>query len=144
MKKNSTLMIIGIVIFIIAIKIIAIPMFIKDQVVDTSKEVIDKTLDADNVLYEYHWFKQQYEDVQAIDFKLEKSNKRLLEYKEDLGDRTNWTYEDKTEYSRLTSIRDGFEYQRQDMISKYNAKSKMLDKQLFKDKSLPYQLGIEE
>lgn len=136
--------IIGIIvlIFILGIvgKLLIIPQFAVNKALDTSVEVIDKTLDADNVLHEYHWFKQQYEDVLAIDVKLEQANKVVSEYKEELGDRSTWTYEDKTEYSRLMSIRDGFEYQRQDMIAKYNAKSKMLDKQLFKDKSLPYQL----
>lgn len=141
-KTKIGLVVVGVLIITIFFTFCNAVSYVKNQAVETSKEVIDKTLDGDNVLQEYHWFKQQYEDILAIDFKLKKSIDSLNNYKEELGDRSNWTYEDKTEYSRLTSIKDGFEYQRQDMISKYNAKSKMLDKNLFKDKSLPYQIEL--
>lgn len=47
---------------------------------------------------------------------------------------------DKEEDSRLSSIADGLRYQREDIEAKYNARSQMLNRKIFKSSDLPYQL----
>lgn len=94
--------------------------------------LINKTIDADNVLYNYEWFKQRYEDVQAIDIKIQDAAISMEGYKDDLGNRSGWDREDKIEYSRLSSIKLGLEQQRADLVAEYNARSQMVNRSIFK------------
>lgn len=106
----------------------------------TAKDIVKKTLNADNVLQNYEWFKQQYNDYIAINKKIAEADSAVSRFTKDAGARSGWTFEDKGEYSRLTSIADGLKYQREDIVSKYNARSKMLNRELFKTNDLPAEL----
>ena len=105
-------------------------------------KVISKTLDADNMIHNYEWFKEQYNDYKAIGIKIEEAEGAVNRFKLDIGmPRKDWGYEDKTEYGRLNSIADGLKYQKADIASKYNARSKMANRTLFKTNDLPEQLN---
>ena len=106
----------------------------------TAKDVIQKTLDADNVLENYEWYKSQYNDCEAINIKIRQADKSVERFEKNAGPRDNWDYMDKDEHSRLTSIADGLRYQREDLESKYNARSQMLNRNIFKSSDLPYML----
>ena len=106
----------------------------------TAKNVIQKTLNADNVIQNYEWYKLQYNDYIAINRKIADADTSLAHFVNDLGNRKDWSFEDKNECSRLRSISDGLKYQRADIISKYNARSKMLNRDLFKTSDLPSEL----
>lgn len=101
--------------------------------------VINKTIDADNVIYNYEWFKQRYEDIQAIDAKIVFSSRAVAQFKEDAGERTDWKREDREEHSRLSSIKLGLEQQAADLVAEYNARSRMANRAIFKagDVELP-------
>ncbi len=103
-------------------------------------KIIEKTLDPDNVIQNYEWFKQQYQDWNAINSKCVDADSSVARFKREAGDRIAWTFEDKNEYSRLTSISDGLKYQRADIASKYNARSEMMNRELFKTNDLPESL----
>ena len=107
-----------------------------------AKRVFDKTIDADNVIYNYEWFKQQHEDVQAIDVKILDADSNLTSFKEELGDRTDWHREDREEVSRLNAVCLGLKNQRADMVSEYNARSRMANRSIFKanDVNLPKEI----
>jgi len=108
--------------------------------VQTAKDVVKKTLNADNGIQNYEWFKQQYNDYQAINTKITDADTAVVRFKREAGDRSKWTFEDKNESSRLASILDGLKYQRADIAGKYNARSKMLNRELFKTSDLPAEL----
>jgi len=108
--------------------------------VQTAKDVVKKTLNADNVIQNYEWFKQQYNDYLAINTKISDADSAVVKFKREAGERSKWSFEDKNEYSRLTSISDGLKYQRADIAGKYNARSKMLNRDLFKTSDLPAEL----
>lgn len=107
----------------------------------TAADVIEKTLDANNVLANYEWFKTQYNDWEAIKSKVQQAENSVAIFKTDAGERSNWTFEDKQESARLQSIADGLRYQKEDIEAKYNARSKMLNRNLFKTNDLPYELN---
>lgn len=107
----------------------------------TAKDVIQKTLNADNVIQNYEWFKQQYNDYLAINIKISGADTSVAHFVRDAGSRKDWTFEDKNEFSRLNSIADGLRYQRADVVGKYNARSKMLNRELFKTSDLPAELN---
>jgi hypothetical protein len=99
--------------------------------------IVEKTIDADNVLYNYEWFKQQWRDVQAIEDKIKTQDMALVAFREDLGPRSEWGWEDKQEYDRLNSVRIGLEQQREDVVAKYNARSAMANRNIFKGGDCP-------
>lgn len=104
-------------------------------------KVATKTFDADNIIHNYEWFKQQYNDYEAIKMKIARAETSIGSFKKSAGERKEWTFEDKNEYSRLTSISDGLIYQKEDIISKYNARSQMGNREIFKTNDLPIQLN---
>ena len=55
------------------------------NLVSQPAKIVSKTLDADNVLYNYEWFKQTYQDVQAIDGKIENAKVQVSQFKEEAG-----------------------------------------------------------
>jgi hypothetical protein len=107
----------------------------------TAKDVVQKTLNADNVIQNYEWFKEQYNDYLAINVKIANADTSVAHFVRDAGNRKDWSFEDKNEYSRLNSIADGLKYQRADIVGKYNARSKMLNRELFKTSDLPAELN---
>lgn len=108
-------------------------LFIVNRGCKTSAQIINKTFDGDNVINQYEWFKQQWEDYQAIEVKIKTAEDQITTFKEDAGPRKEWTFEDKQEYARLASINSGLQYQKEDMKSKYNARSKMVNRKIFKE-----------
>lgn len=107
----------------------------------TAKDIFQKTLKADNVLQNYEWFKQQNQDYNAINQKITDADSSVKRFIRDAGSRDKWTFEDKNEYGRLSSIYDGLKYQRADIAAKYNARSQMLNRELFKTNDLPTTLN---
>jgi len=103
-------------------------------------KIIEKTTDADNVIYNYEWFKQSYEDLQATDVKIKNAEAQIKSFEDSAGPRKDWTFEDKTEHSRLNSVLLGLQNYREDLVAKYNARSKMANRKIFKSGELPEQV----
>lgn len=100
-------------------------------------QVVEKVLNPDSVVYNYEWFKQQAADIRTIKQKIVVARRSVDVFKQEAGPRSTWTFEDKTEYSRLVTIVDGLVYQANDMIAKYNARSKMVSRSIFKTNDVP-------
>lgn len=107
---------------------------------NTAKDIVQKTLKADNVLQNYEWFKQQNADYIAIQVKIAEADSSFVQFKRDAGPRSGWTFEDKASYSQLQTISTGLRYQKADIAAKYNARSVMQNRSLFKTRDLPDQL----
>jgi hypothetical protein len=130
--------------FIIAItfvgligRIVFFPVNTAERLIDTAHQSQSKTLNADNAIYNYEYFKKQKEDIDAVNQKLFIARGAASSFKDEAGDRSKWTFEDKTEYSRLNSVSQGIESQLKDMIADYNAKSNMANRAIFKDSIVP-------
>jgi hypothetical protein len=102
------------------------------RVVSQPARIIAKTLDADNVIEEYEWFKTQHQDFLAIKKKAKNADIALQVFSESAGDRSTWTFEDKNEHARLNTIVLGLNNQREDIVALYNARSKMVNRSIFK------------
>lgn len=101
--------------------------------------IIEKTIDADNVIYNYEWFKRQHESIGALDNKIKQQQGSLENFKSELGNRNEWDRLDKEEYDRLNTILIGLQQQREDAAAEYNARSRMVNRSIFKtgDVELP-------
>lgn len=101
--------------------------------------IVNQTIDADNVLYNYEWFKQRHEGINAIDRKIEESKFAITSFDEAAGDRADWHREDREEHARLSAVLLGLKQQRADLAAEYNARSRMVNRSIFKagDVELP-------
>lgn len=107
--------------------------------------VINKTIDADNMIQNYEWFKQRHQSIKAIDRKIVDAAAVVASFSESAGDRQGWHREDREEYARLSSIHMGLKQQRADLVAEYNAKSRMANRSIFKagDVELPESISQE-
>jgi hypothetical protein len=106
-------------------------------------EVVKKTLDADNMIYNYEWFKQRNQDIQAIDSKVRGADEAVKMFKDEAGPRKDWKRGDREESARLSSILLGLKQQRADLAAEYNARSQMANRSLFRTGELPERISVE-
>jgi hypothetical protein len=94
-----------------AFGIIGLPFHAVNKGIETSYGIVDKTLTADNAIYNYRWFIQQKEDIKAMDNKMLIAEKAVLSFETNAGARKDWTFEDKTEGARLRAVAQGLRSQ---------------------------------
>jgi hypothetical protein len=129
------LSIIGLVGLSLAIKVVFFPINTATKLIDTAYDAQDKVLDADNAIYNYEWFKQQKEDIDATGRKYKNAEDAYNSYIESItGEKT---FEDKNEIARLNTIKLGIKNQLEQMIANYNARTKMATRNIFQDGVLP-------
>jgi len=99
------------------------------KAIDTAYGVLDETMDAENAIYNYEWFKQTAEDIQALHNKEANAEGAIQEHMATMDD----SREDKNELARLRAIKLGLTNMLEDVMAKYNARSKMANRAIFKD-----------
>lgn len=129
--------IIGITVLGIGVKILFFPVHTVEQLINTAYDAQTKTLNADNAIANYEWFKQQYEDIEASKLQIENALNTVTNFEKSFPDKSKWTFEDKQEYSRLISIHLGLQNYTITLIADYNAKSKMANRAIFKNSIFP-------
>jgi hypothetical protein len=124
------------------LRLVLLPVRVVDKSIGTVEGVIDKTLTADNAIYNYEWFKQQVEDIKAIKAKAVVADDAVNSFEFAAGIRKDWTFEDKNEDARLRAVAQGLRSQLEDMIATYNARTKMANRNIFQDGKIPMVLEI--
>lgn len=105
--------------------------------------IVEKTLDADNVIYNYEWFKTRNQDIVSLNSKIRSADAMVTGFVEMVGPRKDWVREDRIEHSRLMTIAVGLKHQRADLAAEYNAKSQMANRKIFKTGELPERIPID-
>ncbi len=121
----------------IAMGLFTVPWHSAQNVVDTKHGVIDKVVNANNAIYNYEWFKQQSEDIKANQNKIGIADQAVTDFEISAGSRTSWTFEDKTEDSRLRSVAQGLRSQQETLVADYNARAKEADRNIFLNGIVP-------
>ena len=124
-------------IFSLFMGIATLPFHAASNSVNTAHEIIDKTINADNAIYNYEWFKQQDQDIKAMDAKVRIAEEAVLSFEAVAGPRTQWTFEDKTEDARLRSVALGNRTQYENLIADYNARASMANRDIFREGLIP-------
>lgn len=119
------------------LKILFFPVHTAGLELQTAYDAASQTLNADNAIYNYEWFKRQKESIEAIKQKLVISQDAVLSFEQSAGERKDWTFEDKGEDARLRAVSQGIESQLKDVIAEYNARTKMANRAIFQDGILP-------
>ena len=102
--------------------------------IDSAGNIIDKTYDADNAIYNYEWFKTQYEDIQATERIIGNTKTEMDAYKDMYGNATLWDWQTKQDYNSLQTKYLGQQNYYEDLVADYNARSNMVNREIFKDK----------
>lgn len=116
-----------------AFKLFTLPWVKFDAKVQTNQDIIKKTYNADNALYNYHWFQEHYEAIGAADKKVVIAKVALEDFEASAGPRDKWTFEDKTEDARLRAVLQGNRSHYEELVAEYNARAKEVDRNIFKD-----------
>jgi hypothetical protein len=121
-----------------AIKALYFPVHTANQELDTAYDAVSKTVNADNAIYNYEWFKQTLSDIEKVQNQYQNAVLTYSDFKDGLPSlRSEWTFEDKNEDSRLRSVVDGLYNHREELIANYNARAKMANRNIFQDSILP-------
>lgn len=107
---------------------------------DSANGVIDKTLNSDNVIYNYEYFKQAYQDIKTLDKQIIDAQQASQTFDQQFKNRKDMDRDDKQESDRLHAIVLGLQQQRQNEASTYNARAQMTNRDIFKDHDLPNSL----
>lgn len=98
--------------------------------------IAERTLNADNVLYNYEWFKSTYQEVQAAAIQRDNAEAAYQRFVKDAGPRP-WDYPTSTEAGRLQAVVLGLANQRQNLVAQYNARAQMANRDIFRTRDLP-------
>ncbi len=119
------------------LRVIFFPVNTASKLINTAYQAQDKVLNADNAIYNYEWFKQKYQDIEASKKQLVNAQISLSSFEESAGLRKDWTFEDKTEDSRLRSVQLGIQNLLESSIADYNARASMATRNIFENSVLP-------
>lgn len=81
--------------------------------------IVQQTFDANNVLYNYEWFRNQYNDVLAIDRRINNTSASIA------------VVSDAKEKIRLNQVLLGLQNQREGMVAAYNANAMKTNRNIF-------------
>lgn len=139
-KKNFNVFFIIILVILLSIpivmgiKVIFFKANTLDTGINTAYDVVNKTLDADNAIYNYEWFIEQESNIRVC-LKNEEIAKEEWElFKSELPeDRLLWDKDDKQEESSLRNSYYALEKLTNLAIEKYNSRAEMVSRNIFKD-----------
>ena len=120
--------VIGIIVFLIVV--ISIVGFTTNMICQPAR-LVTKTFDADNILHNYEWFHQTAQDIGASKIKIKNADVMVQKAKSEEA-REKWG-----------TVLLGLNNYIQDLIAQYNAKSRMINRNLFKSKELPWQFKYD-
>jgi hypothetical protein len=129
--------IVGLIVVGIVGQVIAFPFHVAKNEIQTGHDLVDKTINADNAIYNYEWFKSTKETIDAMNQNLATNIQAANDFDKMAGDRSTWTFEDKTESARLHAVAQGNENSLKTVIAEYNARGKMANRNIFENGLLP-------
>lgn len=117
-----------------ALEAVLLPAKTVTTQIDSAGDIIDRTYNADNAIYNYEWFKTQYEDIQATERIIGNTKVEMDAYKELYGNATSWDWQTKQDYNSMSGKYLGQQNYYEDLVAEYNARSNMANREIFKDK----------
>lgn len=109
-----------------------------------ASRIIDKTIDADNVIYNYEYFKRQYHDIMAASIKVKNAETEYNQFMSMLpNDKEKWDWNDKSRINILLSNITGTKNVYRSMVAEYNARANMVNRNIFMGRDVPEQINPE-
>jgi hypothetical protein len=124
---------VGLIVVSAAMGLITIPWLKFTSQIQTNRDIVAKTYNAENALYNYRWFKDRHESIKATEIQIENAMTAQENFRLSAGVRSTWTFEDKTEDARLGSVVLGLKNHYQEIVAEYNSRAKQVDRNIFID-----------
>jgi hypothetical protein len=105
--------------------------------------VASRVINPNAIVQNYEWFEDQYQDIRAANAQIDIARKSIAAFEASAGPRVDWTFDMREELARLRSNLDALEFYRAKLIADYNAKSRMITRNLWKSDKLPYTIEAE-
>lgn len=116
------------------VKTLLLPLHTLQQGTDMAYGVVDKTLDSEQAIRDYEWFKQQEADIRKCIANEEIAQTAYDNFASTLPeDRTTWGDFDKREEASLRNSITALQKVTNNAIEDYNARSEMVNHAIFKD-----------
>jgi hypothetical protein len=109
--------------------------------VEQAGVVAERTLNADNVIYNYEWFHQHYMDWQTAGTNADAKERELNSALTTAGPTNTWNLATQREINQLRVELSGLRAHRVNIANEYNAHVAMANRNLFRSRSLPEQLN---
>lgn len=113
--------------------LITIPWLTFTSKIQMNRDIVTKTYNADNALYNYHWFQEQAGNIKTAQQNIDAATAAQASFEVNAGARSGWTFEDKTEDNRLRQIVLGTKTYYNGLVNDYNAHASEVDRAIFKD-----------
>ena len=118
----------------IAVKVLLFPVHVADKSVDLAYGTTNKTMTAENAIYNYEWFKEQEAYIRQCLKNEEIAKEEYDIYVKTLPEnREKWDGRDKDEEASLRNSYYALQKLTNKAMEDYNAKSSMVNKAIFKD-----------
>jgi hypothetical protein len=117
----------------VGLNLITIPWLKFSSQVQMNRDIVTKTYNADNAIYNYHWFQERSGAIIALDATIKQSQAAQADFEASAGPRSQWTFEDKAEDSRLRAVVQGQEAQYNSLVNEYNARAGEADRSIFQN-----------
>lgn len=137
---KNFLIVVGVIGLFGAISVLGVMCHVANTAVDSATGVVDKTLDPNNVIYNYEYFKQAKQDIDAMSQKLVDARQAATSFDTQFKTRKEMDREDKEESDRLHAVVLGLEQERQNQVATYNARATMANRNIFRTNDLPNHL----
>lgn len=121
----------GIIVIIVGLSIVGTVLSTGANFFTQASRVVTKTVDADNMIYQYEWFKTQHNDILAIEIKIANAENQKAIWLESAPPREKWATQDRQMFNQLSSIALGLANQKANMVSTYNARAEMANRSIF-------------
>lgn len=116
-----------------ALNLITIPWLTFNSKIQMNRDIVTKTYNADNALYNYHWFQEKAGEIKAASQNIDVTQKAVTDFELAAGARSTWTFEDKTEDARLRAVAEGNKTYYNTLVQDYNAHANEVDRSIFQD-----------
>ncbi len=104
------------------------------KVASAPGEVIEKTFEADNIVYNYEWFKRQHNVIIGQKKQIETAHQSVMAFEKQMegAPRAKWDSDDKREYDTRLTILEGLRKTCIAAASDYNAHAQMANRDIFR------------
>jgi len=111
------------------------------RVFNQANRIVDKTIDADNVIYNYEWFKKVCGEIKAQDDIVARAQTAQAEFELSAGERSTWDWNDKNEHAMLRQNVSGSMNTRTKLMNEYNARARMVNRSIFNTEACDVQVS---
>ena len=103
--------------------------------IDSAGNIIDDVYNPTSAVYNYEWFKQRFEDIHATEIQITNTKENMKQYRLLYGENASeWGWQTRQDYNSLNKIYLGQQNYYESIVAEYNARSKMANREIFKDK----------